>query len=41
MQRKLAVPSVLAIGSAVLWGLVEFMALWRSRWTARPRGHRD
>ncbi|HJV94866.1 MAG TPA: hypothetical protein VJ608_02465 [Albitalea sp.] len=25
----------LALASAVLWGVVEFMALWRSRWMAR------
>jgi hypothetical protein len=25
----------LALGSTVLWGLVEFMALWRSRWLTR------
>ena len=41
MQRKLAVPSVLAIGSAVLWGLVEFMALCRSRWATRLKLSRD
>lgn len=40
MQRKLAIPSVLAIGGAVLWGLVEFMALWRSRWAARAKPRR-
>ncbi len=25
----------LALGSTVLWGLVELMALWRSRWLTR------
>jgi len=37
MQRKLIAPSALAIGGAVLWGMVEFMALCRSRWTQRLR----
>jgi hypothetical protein len=41
MSRKLAVPSALAMGSAVLWGLVEFMALCRSRWATRSRPGRD
>jgi hypothetical protein len=40
MQRKLIAPSALAIGSAVLWGLVEFMALCRSRWAARRQHSR-
>jgi hypothetical protein len=35
MQRKLIAPSALAIGGAVLWGMVEFVALWRSRWSQR------
>jgi hypothetical protein len=35
MQRKLIAPSALAIGAAVLWGMVEVVALWRSRWSQR------
>lgn len=28
----------LALGSTVLWGVIEFVALWRSRWlTHEPR----
>ncbi|HEY8708759.1 MAG TPA: hypothetical protein VIM34_12265 [Burkholderiaceae bacterium] len=27
----------LALGSALLWGLLEFVALWRSRWARRSR----
>ena len=37
MPRKLIAPSALAIGGAVLWGVVEFMALCRSRWSQRLR----
>ena len=25
----------LAIGSTLLWGMIEFVALWRSRWMGR------
>ena len=28
-------PSALALGAAVLWGLIEWVALWRSRWRER------
>ena len=28
-------PRLLALGSAVLWGALEIIALWRSRWTQR------
>lgn len=27
----------LALASALLWGLLEFVALWRSRWARRGR----
>jgi hypothetical protein len=37
MQRKLIAPSAFAIGGALLWGVVEFLALCRSRWAARRR----
>jgi hypothetical protein len=41
MQPKLTAASAFAIGGAVLWGLVEFMALFmascRSRWAAAWR----
>jgi len=29
--------SATAIGAAVLWGVVELVALWRSRWATRAR----
>ncbi len=40
MQRKLIAPSAFAIGRAVRWGLVEFMALCRSRWATRRQRSR-
>jgi hypothetical protein len=41
MQRsKLLLVTAPALGSALLWGLVECMALWRSRWTVRHKGSR-
>lgn len=33
--RKPDLLPVLAIGAALLWGVVEWMALWRSRWLQR------
>lgn len=33
-RQALTVPA-LAIGAAVLWGAIEFVALCRSRWTQR------
>jgi hypothetical protein len=33
-RRSSLVPS-LALGSAVLWGVIELLALWRSRWLTR------
>ena len=29
---------LLALVGAVLWGLVELVALWRSRWVGPPAG---
>jgi len=26
---------MLALGSALLWGMIELIALWRSRWMVR------
>jgi len=26
---------ILALGSALLWGMIELIALWRSRWIVR------
>jgi hypothetical protein len=36
-QRPLAAPRLLALGGALLWGALEFIALWRSRWTQRAK----
>lgn len=33
--RLLIAPSALALGAAVVWGLIEWVALWRSRWRER------
>lgn len=33
--RKPDLLPALAIGAALLWGLVELLALWRSRWGQR------
>jgi hypothetical protein len=35
--RPLGAPRLLAIGGALLWGALEFVALWRSRWVSRVR----
>jgi hypothetical protein len=36
MLRSRFLPvSAPALGCALLWGLIECVALWRSRWTAR------
>ena len=31
--RPAHAPRLLALGGALLWGAVEFVALWRSSWT--------
>jgi len=36
-HRPLAAPRLLALGSALLWGALECVALWRSRWTRRAK----
>jgi hypothetical protein len=28
---------LLALGGALLWGALELIALWRPRWTPRPK----
>ena len=33
--RPSIAPSALALGAAVVWGLIEWVALWRSRWRDR------
>ena len=33
--RPLIAPSAIALGAAVVWGLIEWVALWRSRWRER------
>lgn len=33
--RPLIAPNALALGAAVVWGLIEWVALWRSRWRER------
>ena len=33
--RPFIVPSALALGAAVVWGLIESVALWRCRWRER------
>lgn len=35
--RKALHHPLLALGSTLLWGIVEFGALWRSRLTSRQR----
>jgi hypothetical protein len=35
--RPINAPRLLALGGALLWGALEFVALWRSRWTQRLR----
>ena len=32
-SRPAHAPRLLALGGALLWGAVEFVALWRSSWT--------
>lgn len=36
LRHALSHPA-LALGSTVLWGAIEFVALCRSRWSARAR----
>lgn len=36
-QRPLGAPRLLALGGALLWGALEFVALWRSRWAQRTK----
>jgi hypothetical protein len=38
LTRRVFAHPVLALGSTVLWGIVEFVALCRSRWQHR-RAH--
>jgi hypothetical protein len=40
MPLKLSATHAFAIGAAVVWGLVEFIALWRSRWAQRRQSSR-
>jgi hypothetical protein len=35
--RPINAPRLLALGSALVWGTLELIALWRSRWTQRPK----
>lgn len=35
--RAIHAPRLLALGSAMLWGALEIVALWRSRWTRRAK----
>jgi hypothetical protein len=35
--RPLGTPRLLALGGALLWGALEFVALWRSRWAQRVK----
>lgn len=37
LLRKSITHPALALGSTLLWGLVEFVALCRSRWAGRMR----
>lgn len=39
-RSKLLLVTAPALGSALLWGLVECMALWRSRWSVRHQSTR-
>jgi hypothetical protein len=36
-QRPIRAPRLLALGGALLWGALELIALWRPRWTPRPK----
>ena len=38
--RRLSFEPAMALVAAALWGLVEFAALWRSRWRERGAGKR-
>ena len=45
MMRRLIAHPALALGSTLLWGLIELLALLRSRWSntgsigVKPGGH--
>lgn len=41
MMRRLIAYPVLALGSTLLWGAIELLALLRSRWSepGRPQGN--
>jgi hypothetical protein len=41
LLRKTITHPALAIGSALLWGLVEAIALQRARWTTSSRSRRN
>ena len=40
MMRRFTVHPALALGSTLLWGLIELLALLRSRWSANGRAGR-
>jgi hypothetical protein len=39
-DHKTMTYSAVAIGGALLWGVIEVVALWRSRWATRATRHR-
>jgi hypothetical protein len=38
-MRRPSAPSLLTLGAALAWGLIEWFALYRARYLAAPRGH--
>lgn len=41
MMRRLITYPALALGSTLLWGAIELLALLRSRWSNPGRPHRS
>jgi len=39
MMRRLIAHPTLALGSTLLWGVIELLALLRSRWSNAGRSH--
>jgi hypothetical protein len=37
MMRRFVAHPALALGSTLLWGVIELLALWRSRWSNSGR----
>ncbi len=41
MMRRLLTHPALALGSTLLWGVIELLALLRSRWSSPPHAPRN